>query len=89
MEVDVKEAKTVFYRLLERVANGEEITISSAGVPTARLVPIQRALAKRQLGIDEGKVWIARDFDRPSAKLEALLPARENPGAPAKRKRDQ
>jgi prevent-host-death family protein len=44
MEVDVNEAKTLFYRLLERVADGEEITISIARVPTARLVPIQRVL---------------------------------------------
>jgi prevent-host-death family protein len=82
MEVNVKEAKTLFYHLLERVADGEEITISSAGVPTARLVPIQRAVAKRQLGIDEGRIWIARDFDRPSAKLEASLAGTRNLGAP-------
>ena len=33
------EAKTHFARLLERVANGEQIVITKHGTPVARLVP--------------------------------------------------
>ena len=43
------EAKTHFSRLLERVAAGEEITITRHGKPVARLVPpveVDRARAK-------------------------------------------
>lgn len=65
MEVNVHEAKTNFSRLLQRVAAGEEITIAKAGVPVARLVPIESGTAERKLGIDRGKVWIADDFDAP------------------------
>jgi prevent-host-death family protein len=65
MEVNVHEAKTHFSRLLQRVAAGEEITIAKAGVPVARLVPIEPKIAKRKLGIDRGKIWIADDFDAP------------------------
>jgi len=65
MEVNVHEAKTHFSRLLQRVAAGEEITIAKAGVPVARLVPIEPKIARRELGIDRGKIWIADDFDAP------------------------
>jgi prevent-host-death family protein len=36
------EAKTQFSQLLERVAGGEQITITRHGVPVARLVPAAR-----------------------------------------------
>ena len=62
--VNVHEAKTHFSKLIERVANGEEVTIAKAGKPVARLVPIA-APEKRPLGMDAGKVWIADDFDAP------------------------
>lgn len=65
MEVNVHEAKTQFSRLLQRVAAGEEITIAKAGVPVARLVPIEPRSKKRKLGIDRGRIWIADDFDAP------------------------
>lgn len=64
-EVNVHEAKTHLSRLLARVAAGEEIIISKAGKPVARLVPYQRARKKRVPGLDRGKVWIADDFDAP------------------------
>ena len=73
MEVNVHEAKTHLSRLLQRVAAGEEIVIANAGVPVARLVPIELSQSKRQLGIDEGKIWMAEDFDAPSPELEALF----------------
>ena len=38
--VNVHEAKTQLSRLLERVRAGEEIVIAKAGVPCARLVPL-------------------------------------------------
>jgi prevent-host-death family protein len=39
--VGAYEAKTHFSQLLERVAAGEEITITRHGAPVARLVPAQ------------------------------------------------
>jgi prevent-host-death family protein len=65
MEVNVHEAKTHFSKLLQRVAGGEEITIAKAGVPVARLVPFSPKQGKRKLGIDEGRIYIANDFDAP------------------------
>ena len=66
MEVNIHEAKTHLSRLLQRVANGEEVTIARAGVPVARLVPVEPAKKKiRPLGMDRGRVWVADDFDAP------------------------
>jgi prevent-host-death family protein len=73
MVVNVHEAKTHLSRLLHRVAAGEDVVIAHAGVPVARLVPIQLSKSKRELGIDKGKIWISDDFDAPSPEIEALF----------------
>jgi len=65
MEINVHEAKTHFSKLLQRVAAGEEIIIARAGVPVAKLVPIEQRHAKRKLGLYSGEIWIADDFDAP------------------------
>lgn len=58
------EAKTTLSALLRRVATGEEITITSGGMPVARLVPIQRG-TDRVLGRDRGVFEVPEDFDAP------------------------
>ena len=66
MEVNIHEAKTHFSRLLQRVAAGEEVIIARAGVPVARLVAVAPKQGKvRPLGMDEGRIRIADDFDAP------------------------
>jgi prevent-host-death family protein len=65
MQVNVHEAKTHLSRLLSRVESGEEITISKAGRPVARLVPIAHQVAKRIPGSAKGKIIIGEDFDAP------------------------
>ena len=65
MEVNVHEAKTHLSRLLRRVAAGEEITISRAGTPVARLTAVTPARGERPLGALEGQIYIAEDFDAP------------------------
>jgi len=64
---NVHEAKTHLSRLLERVADGDEVVIAKAGVPVARLVPV-RASSTRELGFERGRVFIADDFDAPLPK---------------------
>ena len=63
--VDENEARAHLSSLLERVAAGEEIVISKAGQPIARLVPIRDRGRNRKPGQDEGRVRIADDFDEP------------------------
>lgn len=61
--VNVQEAKTQLSRLLERVLDGEEIVLSRAGTPIARLVPF--ADAARRPGRGKGRITMAHDFDAP------------------------
>ena len=65
MEINVHEAKTHFSKLLQRVALGEEITIAKAGVPVAKLVPVQVERPDRKLGLFKGQIWMADDFNGP------------------------
>ena len=73
MRVNVHEAKTHLSRLLERVEAGEEVVIGRAGKPVARLVPFRPEQDPRVPGGWEGRVWMADDFDRLPADLEAAF----------------
>jgi prevent-host-death family protein len=64
MHVNIHEAKTHFSKLLRRVLKGEEVTISRAGKPVAKLVPLDRPRA-REFGIDQGVFDVPDDFDAP------------------------
>ncbi len=63
--VNVYDAKTHLSKLLDRVMGGEEIVIGKAGVPVARLVPIEHKSKKRQPGTAKGKIKVSLDFDAP------------------------
>jgi prevent-host-death family protein len=73
MQVNVHEAKTQLSRLLRKVAEGEEITISRAGVPVAKLVAAGPQNKTRPMGMDRGRIWVAEDFDAPMPEIEALF----------------
>ncbi len=65
VEVNIHEAKTNLSRLLLRVAAGEEVIISKAGKPLARLVPYRKLKAARPLGLDQGAYSVPADFNSP------------------------
>ena len=65
ISVNVHEAKTNLSRLLKRVAAGEEIIISKAGKPMAKLSPLSKPQTNRVPGLDKGVVQIPDDFDAP------------------------
>ena len=96
MVVNIHEAKTHFSRLLQKVAEGEEITIARAGVPIAKLIAVAPSAAARPLGAMQGQIYIADDFDAPlPPDLLALFygeePARKKPARakPGKASRKQ
>lgn len=60
---NVHEAKTNLSRLLERVAQGEEIIIAKSGRPVAKLVRL--AVEPRKPGRLKGRIRISADFDEP------------------------
>ena len=62
--VGVHEAKTHLSKLLERVAAGEEITITRRGEEVARLVPTQPN-GGRHFGLDKDRWTVPEEFDAP------------------------
>lgn len=67
-EVNVHQAKTHLSRLLADVERGEEIIISRAGKPVARLVRFDPGKSERVLGLDRGTLRVPDDFDAPLAE---------------------
>lgn len=61
-KVNVHEAKTNLSKLIDLVEKGEEVVIAKNGTPTVRLVPFEKK-KKDWWGMDEGKIWMADDFD--------------------------
>ena len=61
--VSIDDVKRDLSRILEQVAQGEEVVIASDGKPVAKLVPFEPATATRVPGYWKGKVRIAADFD--------------------------
>jgi len=60
---DVHDAKTHLSRLLDRVAQGEEIIIAKRGRPVAKLVRV--TVEPRRPGRLKGRIRIGPDFDEP------------------------
>jgi len=70
--VNVHEAKTQFSRLLEQAHAGQEIILSKAGKPYARMVPLeQQEKPKRMPGRLAGHIDEAFFEPLPDAELDA------------------
>ena len=64
--VDVSYAGENLSGLVERAVAGEDVVISSGGVPVARLARLgDGAPQRRRLGILEGQITTTPDFDAP------------------------
>jgi prevent-host-death family protein len=72
-QFNIHEAKTQLSRLVERAAAGEEIIISKAGRPVARLGPIPQAVTPRKPGRWRGQVRIRHDFDELPPEVAAAF----------------
>jgi prevent-host-death family protein len=62
--ITLSDAKTHLSQLVERAAAGEEIIITKAGRPMARLGPLKPAVVRKP-GLLKGKIVIGPDFDAP------------------------
>jgi prevent-host-death family protein len=67
-KINVHDAKIHLSRLLDATAAGEEIIITKAGKPSARLVPM--AQPKRTPGAAKGKGRVTTKFFEPLPKRE-------------------
>ena len=64
-QFNIHEAKTQLSRIIERVERGEEIVISRAGKPVARVVPIVRRVSRTSRGSLKGQLILHDDWDSP------------------------
>jgi prevent-host-death family protein len=62
-QFNIHDAKTNLSRIIERVEHGEEIIISRAGTPVAKVVPLTRQVDRAGRGSLRGQLVMAPDWD--------------------------
>ena len=73
MQVNMQEAEASLSKLGELAWQGEEIIIAKAGKPFLRLTLYKEQGKPRSLGLLEGQIWIAPDFDDTPEELIDLF----------------
>ena len=62
--VGVHEAKTTLSKLIQKASAGEEVVITRAGTPVAKLVAVA-SQGPREIGRDVGRFEVPDDFNEP------------------------
>ena len=70
MQFNIHEAKTQLSRIIERVEHGEEVIISRAGRPVAKVVPLPTTVRRAGRGSLSGRVHRADDWDSQEVNAE-------------------
>jgi prevent-host-death family protein len=79
-QYNIHDAKTNLSRIIDRVEHGEEIIISRAGTPVAKVIPLAPRARRTRRGSLAGRLVLSDDWDAPEVN-EAIardfgLPAR-------------
>lgn len=64
-QVDLDQAKERLPELIDEAARGEEVVITRADEPVARLVPFRKQPKARRPGSAKGLITMSDDFDEP------------------------
>lgn len=62
---NIHEAKTQLSKILEKVEHGEEVVISRAGKPIAKVVPLKTLTRRHARGSLRGTLFMADEWDSP------------------------
>ena len=62
-QFNIHDAKTNLSKIIERVERGEEIIISRAGKPVAKLIPLTRRVDRVGRGSLRGTLVLPEDWD--------------------------
>ncbi|GAA4598113.1 prevent-host-death family protein [Actinoplanes octamycinicus] len=65
-QFNIHDAKTNLSRIIDRVEHGEEIIISRAGTPVAKVIPLNRRVDRSGRGSLAGQLVMADDWDSPA-----------------------
>ncbi|HEY0701080.1 MAG TPA: type II toxin-antitoxin system prevent-host-death family antitoxin, partial [Micromonospora sp.] len=64
-QFNIHDAKTHLSRIIDRVEHGEEIVISRAGNPVAKVIPLVRRVNRTGRGSLRGRLVATEDWDSP------------------------
>ena len=64
-QFNIHDAKTNLSRIIDRVEGGEEIVISRAGHPVAKVIPLSRKVQRTGRGSLRGRLVTSADWDSP------------------------
>jgi prevent-host-death family protein len=64
-QFNIHDAKTNLSRIIDRVEHGEEIIISRAGTPVAKVIPLHSRVERDGRGSLAGQLIMADDWDSP------------------------
>jgi prevent-host-death family protein len=62
-QYNMHEAKTQLSRIIDRVEHGEEVIISRAGRPVAKVIPLPSSVRRTGRGVLAGQIVAADDWD--------------------------
>jgi prevent-host-death family protein len=62
-QFNIHDAKTNLSRIIERVERGEEIIISRAGHPVAKVIPLRSTVHRTGRGSLRGSLVLTEDWD--------------------------
>ena len=71
--INIHQAKTNLSKLIEKTSKGEEVIISRAGRPVAKLVAYKEQLQPRKPGALKGKIWMSDDFNDEDPEINKLF----------------
>lgn len=60
-QITIQNAEKNWTEILHKVLNGEETIIEQNGKPVAKVTPVKDE--EDWFGMDDGKIWMADDFD--------------------------
>jgi prevent-host-death family protein len=64
-QYNIHDAKTNLSRIIDRVEHGEEIIISRAGTPVAKVIPLHPRASRTKRGSLAGRLVLTDDWDSP------------------------
>jgi prevent-host-death family protein len=62
-QFNIHDAKTNLSKIIDRVEHGEEIIISRAGTPVAKVIPLNQRVDRTGRGSLTGQLVVADDWD--------------------------
>lgn len=70
-QMTLQAAERSWAEILQKALDGEEVIIERDGKPIAKVSPVKSD--EEWFGMDEGKIWIADDFDETPEEFWSLL----------------